>query len=75
MIESEVVRCTNIIDGLLDFSRAGPRRADRRARAIVNALLERTLQLLKHHQRFRRLKVTRDFGDAHPQRARATASG
>ena len=65
IIESEVARCTNIIDGLLDFSRAG-----RSGAAIepvdVNALLERTLHLLEHHQRFRRLTVTRDFAAALP---------
>lgn len=65
IIESEVARCTNIIDGLLDFSRAG------RAGGIfeptdLNALLERTLYLLKHHQRFRRLKVTCEFADGMP---------
>jgi two-component system NtrC family sensor kinase len=60
IIESEVTRCTNIIDGLLDFSRAG--RAGGAFEATdLNALLDRTLYLLKHHQRFRRLKVTRDF--------------
>jgi two-component system NtrC family sensor kinase len=65
IIESEVGRCTNIIDGLLDFSRAG-----RTGAAIqpenLNALLDRTLQLLQHHQRFRRLSVTRDFAEPPP---------
>jgi two-component system NtrC family sensor kinase len=65
IIESEVTRCTNIIDGLLDFSRAS------RAGTLVeptdlNALLDRTLQLLEHHQRFRRLHIVRDFADNLP---------
>lgn len=60
IIESEVVRCTNIVDGLLDFSRAG-RSVETFEATDLNALLERTLYLLKHHQRFRRLKVIRDF--------------
>ena len=60
IIESEVVRCTNIVDGLLDFSRAG-RSGGVFEPCDVNALLERTLYLLKHHQRFRRLKVLRDL--------------
>lgn len=65
IIESEVGRCTNIVDGLLDFSRAG--RAGGAFEATdFNALLERTLYLLKHHQRFRRLKVAREFGSALP---------
>lgn len=60
IIESEVSRCTNIIDGLLDFSRSG-RDGGAMEPTDLNALLERTLYLLKHHQRFRRLQVTRDF--------------
>lgn len=65
IIESEVLRCTNIVDGLLDFSRAG--RAGLAFEATdLNALLERTLYLLKHHQRFRRLRVVRDFAPGLP---------
>ncbi len=60
IIESEVSRCTNIVDGLLDFSRAG-RSGDGVEPTDLNALLERTLFLLKHHQRFRRLEVVRDL--------------
>lgn len=65
IIDSEVTRCTNIIDGLLDFSRAG------RGGAVIelvdlHALLDRTLNLLEHHQRFRRLVVTREFAAALP---------
>jgi two-component system NtrC family sensor kinase len=66
MIESEVSRCTNIIDGLLDFSRAG-RAAGSFEPADVNVLLDRTLALLKHHQRFRRLHVTREYQDPLPR--------
>jgi two-component system, NtrC family, sensor kinase len=65
MIESEVERCTNIIDGLLDFSRAG--RASGAFEPVdVNVMLDRTLQLLQHHQRFRRLRVTRELTDPMP---------
>lgn len=60
IIESEVERCTHIVDGLLDFSRAG-RAGDGFAPTDVNALLERTLYLLKHHQRFRRLDIERQM--------------
>ena len=60
IIESEVGRCTNIVDGLLDFSRAS-RGGGAFEPTDLNALLERTLYLLKHHQRFRRLRVTRDL--------------
>lgn len=65
IIESEVTRCTNIIDGLLDFSRAGRGGATVEP-ADLNALLDRTLHLLEHHQRFRRLSVTRDFAEHLP---------
>jgi two-component system NtrC family sensor kinase len=60
IIESEVVRCTNIVDGLLDFSRAG-RGGGALERTDLVAVVERTLYLLKHHQRFRRLTVTREM--------------
>ncbi|MEO5800984.1 MAG: ATP-binding protein [Gemmatimonadales bacterium] len=65
IIESEVGRCTNIVDGLLDFSRAG-RSGGAHEPTDLNALLERTLYLLKHHQRFRRLKVVREFAEDLP---------
>ncbi|MEO8479529.1 MAG: ATP-binding protein [Gemmatimonadota bacterium] len=65
IIESEVGRCTNIVDGLLDFSRAG-RAGDGFLPTDVNALLERTLYLLKHHQRFRRLVLDREMADDLP---------
>ncbi len=60
IIESEVVRCTNIVDGLLDFSRAG-RAGGAFEDCELNSLLDRTLYLLKHHQRFRRLDVKREM--------------
>ena len=65
IIESEVNRCTGIIEGLLDFSRAG-RSGPALAPTDLNAVLDRTLELLKHHQRFRRLQVTRDFAEHLP---------
>src|SRR5690606_37103852 len=52
--------------GLLDFSRAG-RGSENRTPLDLNALLERTLFLLKHHQRFRRLKVETYFANDAPQ--------
>ena len=65
IIESEVTRCTNIVDGLLDFSRVG-RAGEETGLTDLNQLLERTLYLLKHHQRFRRLEVTRDLAPGLP---------
>lgn len=60
IIESEVHRCTRIVDQLLDFSRMAPGSAQR-APFDLNALVEQTLFLLKHHQRFKRLTLERDF--------------
>ncbi len=65
IIESEVGRATHIVEGLLDFSRA-ERAGSAPAPADLNALLERTLYLLQHHQRFRRLAVVRDFHPSLP---------
>ncbi len=54
IIAREVVRCKQIVDGLLDFSR--PKQA-RRERVDLNDVVQRTLFLLKHHVRFRKLAV------------------
>jgi PAS domain S-box-containing protein len=54
LIEHEVQRCKRIVDGVLDFSR--PKKS---ARALldINAVVEKTLFLLKHHSRFKKLNV------------------
>ncbi len=58
IIENEVVRCKQIVDGLLDFSR--PKQA-RKERVDLNEVVERTLFLLKHHVRFKKLSVETDL--------------
>jgi two-component system NtrC family sensor kinase len=65
-IDREVDRCSRIVDGLLDFSRpkAGPRR-----RVSLNALVDETLFLLKHHQRFKQLHVVRALAPGLPDTA------
>jgi two-component system, NtrC family, sensor kinase len=63
IIDREVDRCTRIVDGLLDFSR--PKPTPRRPVAL-NALVEETLFLLKHHQRFKRLQVVRALAPGLP---------
>lgn len=63
IIDKEVDRCTRIVDGLLDFSRP---KAKTKGRVALNALVEETLFLLKHHQRFKRLTVTRDLDRSLP---------
>jgi two-component system NtrC family sensor kinase len=54
LIEHEVQRCKGIVDGVLDFSR--PKKS---ARALldINGVLEKTLFLLKHHSRFKKLTI------------------
>lgn len=54
IVDKEVVRCKQIVDGLLDFSR--PKQA-RRERVDLNEVVQRTLFLLKHHVRFKKLSV------------------
>jgi PAS domain S-box-containing protein len=54
LIQSEVQRCKGIVDSLLDFSR--PKAGDKTL-VDVNAAIERTLFILKHHTRFKRLQV------------------
>ncbi len=64
IIDKEVDRCTRIVDGLLDFSR--PKEPAPKTPTAVGALVEQTLFLLKHHQRFKRISVTRDLRDGLP---------
>jgi two-component system, NtrC family, sensor kinase len=54
LIQSEVQRCKGIVDSLLDFSR--PKAGDKEL-VDVNAAIERTLFILKHHSRFKKLHV------------------
>jgi PAS domain S-box-containing protein len=58
LIDKEVDRCTRIVDGLLDFSRP---KGKAKGRVVLNALVDETLFLLKHHQRFKRLTVAREL--------------
>ena len=54
LIQTEVQRCKGIVDSLLDFSR--PKASDK-VLVNVNEAIERTLFVLKHHTRFRKLAV------------------
>src|SRR6266540_276554 len=58
IIDAEVQRCRRIVDGLLDFSR--PKSGQKRT-VDINAVIEQTLFLLKHHERFKRLSIERQF--------------
>src|SRR6266581_6630367 len=61
IIDTEVQRCRRIVDGLLDFSR--PKTGHKRP-VDINAVMEQTLFLLKHHERFKWLTIERQFSAA-----------
>jgi two-component system NtrC family sensor kinase len=63
IIDTEVQRCRRIVDGLLDLSR--PKSGAKRS-VDVNQLIEQTLFLLKHHDRFKRMTVRRQFAASLP---------
>jgi two-component system NtrC family sensor kinase len=54
LIQGEVQRCKSIVDSLLDFSRPKPAE---KSLLDLNAAIDRTLFILGHHSRFKRLVV------------------
>jgi two-component system, NtrC family, sensor kinase len=64
IIDREVARCSRIVDGLLEFSR--PKATAKRPLSL-NAIVDETLFLLKHHQRFKRLEVVRALAPELPE--------
>jgi len=54
MIEHEVERCTQIVNGLLDFIR--PKSATR-VKVVLGDLVDDTLKLIRHHERFRQITI------------------
>ena len=58
IMDSEVERCKRIVNNLLDLSRP---RVGRKAEEDVNTLMDETLLLLKHHDRFKGLEIVRRF--------------
>jgi two-component system, NtrC family, sensor kinase len=64
IIDKEVDRCSRIVDGLLDFSR--PKKTSK-VMVELNALVEETLFLLKHHRQFKRLTVVRELAPVSPR--------
>jgi two-component system NtrC family sensor kinase len=63
IVDKEVQRCEGIVDGLLDFSRP---KGKAKGPVSVTAILEDTLFLLKHHERFKRIDVRRELSDGLP---------
>src|SRR6266481_1820645 len=64
IIDTEVQRCRRIVEGLLDFSRP---KSGHKAASDINAIIEQTLFLLKHHERFKWLTIERQFQKDLPQ--------
>ncbi|MBA4071548.1 MAG: hypothetical protein C0497_06895 [Gemmatimonas sp.] len=63
IIENEVVRCKQIVDQLLDFSR--PRQLAK-SRVDLNDVVEKTLLLMKHHGGFKKLTLVKELDQALP---------
>ncbi len=63
IIDKEVQRCEGIVDGLLDFSRP---KGKAKGPVNVSAIVEDTLFLIKHHERFKRIEMTRDLCETLP---------
>ncbi len=54
IIDNEVDRCKHIVDGVLDFARPKPARKEL---TDVNAVIEQTVFLVKHHARFKKVQM------------------
>ena len=61
IVDHEVHRCRRITEGLLDFSRA---KSTEQVVVALDAVIEQTLFLLKHHARFRHCRVRLELDDA-----------
>lgn len=64
IITSELDRCQDIVDGLLDFSNP---KAQAKRSASINGIVEDALFLVKHHDRFRRIHLVRRLGESLPE--------
>src|SRR6185295_13646401 len=60
IIDNEVHRCKRIIDSLLDFSRP---KSVMKASTDINEVVEHTLFLVKHHARFKQMRVETALAD------------
>src|ERR1041384_1863387 len=65
IIDTEVQRCRRIVEGLLEFSR--PKQNAHKTAADINAIIEQTLFLLKHHERCKWLTIERQLEPGLPQ--------
>ena len=63
VVEHEVHRCKGIVDSLLDFSRPKPAT---KTTVDVSVVVEKTLFLLKHHSRFKKVGVQTELDRQSP---------
>jgi two-component system NtrC family sensor kinase len=64
IMESELARCKRIVDGLLDFSRP---KARAKKRVPMNQVVEDALFLVRHHDRFKGIRLVRQLADGLPE--------
>ncbi len=64
IIGSELDRCQDIVDGLLDF--ANPK-AQAKTSASINTIVDDALFLIKHHDRFLRIHLVKRFEESLPE--------
>jgi two-component system NtrC family sensor kinase len=64
LIADETTRCTDIVKGLLEFSRQEP---PQKAFTDINEIIKRTLQLLEHQAAFQNINVIRKLDEHLPQ--------
>jgi len=64
LIADETIRCTDIVKGLLEFSRQEP---PQKAFAAINEIIKRTIQLLEHQAAFQNIRVIKKLDENLPQ--------
>jgi two-component system NtrC family sensor kinase len=63
IIDLEVHRCKKIVNGLLDFARPKPQH---RHPLDLNAVVQQGLFLLRHHPRYKRVRLVTELAEARP---------
>jgi two-component system NtrC family sensor kinase len=63
LIADETARCTQIVKGLLEFSRQNP---PQKTHTNVNELIERTVQLLENQASFQNIRIIKDLDTGLP---------
>ncbi|MGB7294253.1 MAG: cache domain-containing protein [Candidatus Aminicenantales bacterium] len=58
LIADETARCTQIVKGLLEFARQNP---PQKTHTQINALIERTTQLLENQASFQNVRIVKDL--------------